>query len=194
MKINFREHWVKLQSLDHGDRVALRWGILILCMLLFLLWVVLPYLEWRDNQQSRVQQDILTVSKLKALQRSVKEWQGAELQNKKLLEKDISRFFNASSYAQAQQDMYGELTKLLKQNRLQLISQSLVESNIVDVGEQISLQLNIQGDLADIINLVDTITHHQKIFIFKRLYIAKNNQVSLLQMNIAGYRMTAKAP
>lgn len=194
MTKSIQEQWATLKAIGHTNKAALNWGMLIIGLLLVILWVVLPYLDWRNNQQALIQKNIQQVARLQGLKGSIKQWQTAETQIQAQLEQQLPRFFNAPSYAQAQQAMYTEITGLLKQNHLRLISQSLVESAIVEFGEQISLELNIQGDLADIINFIDGITTHPKLLVFKRLYIAKDSQNGLLQANIAGYRLTVKTP
>ncbi|MEQ1527913.1 MAG: hypothetical protein ABL925_01250 [Methylococcales bacterium] len=170
------------------------WLGVLMGVLLLLVWVISPYLEWRESQQAHIQQSLQKAGKLQALQLSVKQWQTASEQTKAVFAEQMPGFFNAASYIQAQQELFNLVNDELKRNQLRLMTHSFAESAEVSIGEKITVQLNIQGGLADIIHFIDTFSNHQKLLSFPSMHIIKNSQNAILQVTIVGYRLKATSP
>ncbi len=194
MKLQFLDYQSRLKILAGDYYNPLCWIVTLLLGLLVLMWAVLPYSEWREDQQAHMQQDLQKAGRLQALQKSVKQWQSADTDIKTELDKQIQGYFNAPSYLQAQQDLFNLINAQLKQNQLKLMTHSFLESTEVAAGEQVAVQINIQGNLSDIISFIDVFSNHQKFLTFSNLSIIKNNENAILQLAIAGYRLKVKAP
>ena len=185
--------WTKLEQLTGAYAHWLRWSIGALVLCLVLIWIVFPYVDWRGLQQQHIQQSIDKVAKLQALQRSIAHWQSAQAALQKMDTDHQLLFFNAGSYIQAQQDIFNLLNVELRRNRLLLRTHNFEESTEMPFGEQVALQINVQGELADIIKFINTLSHHPKLFTFQNLQIARNSEFTVLQLSLAGYRLQPKA-
>lgn len=193
MKQYFQDQWTRLKILSGGYYTPLRWIMVLLGLLILLLWIVLPYTDWRISVQNHTQQNLQKAAKLQAMQKSVKQWQIANVQAKKTSETEMDVFLNAASYAQAQQDLFNLINAELTRNRLRLMTHSYVESAAAPVGEQVAIQLNIQGALLDILKFVSTFTNHPKRLSFPSMQIIKSTDNAILQITMAGYRLKAKS-
>jgi hypothetical protein len=194
MKRYFQDYWTRLKIMAGAYYTLLCWAIILLGGLLLLLWVILPYADWREIQQTRNQQDLQKAAKLQALQRSVKQWQLAHVEVKAAVKEQMPGFFDAASYTQAQQDLFNLISNEIKNNHLRLMTHSFTESTEVAIGEQIAVQLHIQGALADVIQFMSTFSQHQKRLTFSSLYIANDHGNTIFRLTIAGYRLKVKAP
>lgn len=193
MKTDIREQWTRLKISINNYQTLLTWSALLLGALIVSLWAILPYTEWRTIQKNHIQQALEKAAKLQALQKSIKHWQNADAQSKIQFDEHTQAFFNASSYTQAQQDLFNLLNSTLAQNHLRLITHSFSENTAVAVGEQIAVQLSIQGALVDLLHFISTLSHHEKRLTFPNLYLFQNTDTATLQLTVTGYRLKSKS-
>lgn len=193
MKTDIREQWTRLKISINNYQTLLTWSALLLGALIVSLWAILPYTEWRTIQKNHIQQALEKAAKLQALQKSIKHWQNADAQSKIQFDEHTQAFFNASSYTQAQQDLFNLLNSTLAQNHLRLITHSFSENTAVAVGEQIAVQLSIQGALVDLLHFISTLSHHEKRLTFPNLYLFQNTDTAMLQLTVTGYRLKSKS-
>ncbi len=190
----FLQHLSHLRRLTGTYYVLLHWIIIVLISILILSWFILPYVDWRESQHTLIEQNLQKAARLQALQRSTKAWQASNVEAKAAVEKDLQGFFIAASYTQAQQELYNLINSAAEANHLKIISHSFAESSDTPIGEELSVELSIQGALADLVRIIDIFAHHQKLLSFPMLQLFKSSDGAVLQMTIAGYRPKTKAP
>ncbi|MDO9105609.1 MAG: hypothetical protein Q7U57_11695 [Methylovulum sp.] len=199
MKEQLLERWGQLKNAEGVDGPLVRWGVFFSLLLIAHMWIVDPYLAWRQEQVDLMQTNKRQISTLIALQNSVEKWQQALQKSEAQIAQNGEAFISAPSYALAQQKMYNLVQEQISQNLLKVESQRLQDAKSVPLGEQIELQVNLTGKMFDIINFIDALSHAPQLFNFDQLYIAvsQNQQEATIRLTLSSYRLqigNAKSP
>lgn len=189
MKKQLYEQWEQLKNSQGADTPLVRWGVLLSVLMIAQMWIIDPYLEWRQQQQDLIQTHQRKIGTLIALQNSVEKWRQALQESESHIQQNEQAFISASSYALAQQKMYNLVHDQINLNQLKIDSQRLEEAKNIQLGEQIELQLNLSGKMFDIINFIDAISQAPQLFNFDQLYIAQNQEDAMLRIRLSTYRL-----
>lgn len=189
MKKQLYEQWEQLKNSQGADTPLVRWGVLSSILMIAQMWIIDPYLEWRQQQQDLLQTHQRKIVTLTGLQNSVDKWRQALQESESYLQQNEQAFISASSYALAQQKMYNLVHDQISVNQLKIDSQRLEEAKNIPLGEQIQLQLNLSGKMFDIVNFIDAISQAPQLFNFDQLYIAQNQQDAMVRITLSTYRL-----
>lgn len=186
------KHWERLKNHPELDGVLVRWGILFSLFIIVTMWVVDPYIDWRNQKYKIISSQRRQVSKLIALQDSSDKWKQAQVVSKKKIDQTSNAFIEADSYALAQQKM-NELVKAeVEQHQLILNTQNLLEMQQTSIGDKISLQFHLSGKMLNIISFIDAIARLPKILIIEQLNIIQARDKGVVNMTLVAYLQNNK--
>jgi type II secretory pathway component PulM len=186
----FKTEWSNRQNFD--SPIVIWGGLLSLGIILWAL-IIMPYLQWRDQQYQQFDQKIKKVSRLQALQEAADEWQQAQQQFQTAEEQMVASLFQQTSYVTAQTELLNILRKEIKNNSLKIESQRLQESETEkNIGQRISITLRLQGELINVLQLIHNLSQHSKLLNIEKLYINKSRQNKMaVSLQVSGFRLTA---
>ena len=185
-----KTEWSNRQNFD--SPIVIWGGLLSLGIILWAL-ILMPYVQWRDQQYKQFDQKIKKVSRLQALQEAADEWQQAQQQFQTAEEQMVASLFQQTSYVTAQTELLTLLRKEIKNNSLKLESQRLQESETEkNIGQRISITLRLKGELINVLQLIHNISQHSKLLNIDKLYINKGRQNKMaVTLQVSGFRLTA---
>jgi len=193
MKKKCYQAWETLKNHPELQGNFVRWGIFLALLIIVSMWLIEPYLDWRQQQLKVIIANKRQVSKLIALQASTDKWQQALQTSKKQIQQNHNAFVHADSYILAQQQMNHLIQALIKQHQLKLSSQALQDVEETPFGEKIGLQFNLGGEMLNIIAFIDAITRTPQLLTIEQLTIAKTRYQAIIRITLAGYRLKNRA-
>ncbi len=181
----------QLKTIEGNDSPIVRWGVILSVYLIAQQWLIDPYLDWRDETLQQLEANQRQINSLTALKNSEEKWRNALTKSEQAMTTTGQAFITASSYALAQQTMYNQVQELITRFQLKIDSQRLQEAKPAPFGEQIDLQINLSGQLFDIIAFLDALSSAKQAYRFEQLYISVNAEQASLRMTLSGFRLQA---
>lgn len=188
MKKKIYHYWDALKNHPELDGALVRWGIVLSLLIIVSMWVVDPYIDWRQQQHKIIASSQRQVLKLKALQASADKWQQALQNSKEQTNETPDVLIQAESYALAQQKINTLIKSQIEQHKLRLHTQNLLEEQHANIGSQIGLQFYLSGNMLNIISFIDAITHLPQILTIEQLMITQGRDNSVIDITLAAYQ------
>ncbi len=181
--------WHNQQNLDSP---VIIWGSLLSVAIILWALILTPYLQWREQEQQQLHQNIRQLSRLQALQKAAGAWQQAEQNYQQAEQQMLASFFQESSYVTAQAALLKMIRTLLKKNKIKLDSQRLHESESEPIiGQRITLTLRLHGKLVNIIRFIHALNQNSKLLNIDKLYLSREQQTMMpITLQISGFRLT----
>jgi len=194
VKAKLLTYWRQLAAMPGSDGPLLRWGLLVVAVVLF--WAVLfePYQAWSEMRKDLLHAQINKVERLRGLQASAAAWAQAKDDEAAALEATRPRLFQAASYAMAQSELSSYLQGIYVASHLQLDSQRLLDMEpVAQVGEKIAVYFRMRGALADMLGFVDAVARGEKLVLLDDLYIGVDRfGKATLQFKAVAFRPLAE--
>ncbi len=183
----------RLQALPGADAPVVRWGVVVIVLILGWAVLITPYIEWRAQQRQLIDIRAGKAARILALEASAKVWQQASLTYGKDVKKIVEALFQGSSYAASQAALLKVIHDNLTKYHLSLGSQRLLDSKKeAHLGQRVAAYFRVRGTLADVLGFVDAVARDSKLIVLDRLYIGRGfGGKALLQFQATGFRLVS---
>jgi len=181
------------------DTPLVRWGMLLIVVIVLWAMVIAPFMAWRDEQADYLETRIARVERLLAMQQATDVWLKAQQQYAEAVKASAPAFIAGDSFAVAQSNMLTLLRQAVQQYHLTVESQHLAEPRLVDgLGQEIGIDLRLHGRLADVLAFMDALARHVRLLVADSVYIApvagqRSGDDMLLLIGVHAYRMAASS-
>jgi len=186
-------YWRQLAAMPGSDSPLLRWGLLLVAVIMFWALIFEPYQAWSELCKDVLQSQIHKVETLRGLQLSSTAWAQTKKDYSAAIEVTRPLFFQTASYAMAQSELSSYLITMVVASHLKLDSQRLLDMEPVELmGEQVAVYLRIRGNLADMLEFLDSIAQGKKLVLLDDLYIGVDNYgKATMQFKAFSFRLLA---
>jgi len=187
-----RLDWLRAQP--GMDEPLVRWGMVLCAGIVFWAFIITPYLDWRDVQQSHIETGTNKALKLEALKLSSKEWKEAVDLHKKTMQTVSEAMFQDSSYAGAQALLLKTVTALVRSHHLTIDSQRLLDEIVEEkLVQKVGVMLRMHGKQLDIMNFIHAAAQTPKLITLENLYMNQPgvDKDMMLQFQAYGFRLGA---
>lgn len=178
-----------LQNRD-SDTPLVRWSIFAIALISIWFWLVQPLQNWNKSLTEQIEQNAQKSVRLVALQEYSEQWAAAEKLAVKTFEQELSAYFIGTSDTAVQADILALIKQQSLKRELTVESQKLLPAEIeVGIGIKLPIAMNIRGELANVLTLLDDLSQASHIVQIDRWVIRKErNNKFILQVSLAGYR------
>jgi len=177
-----------------------RWGILVIVLIILWFAMVEPFLIWRGERMDALNRRIDKVERMVAMQQGADTWISAEQDYSKAMKAVGPLFIEGDSYAIVQGKFMALVRKQAGLHKLVVKSQHLRDRVVVPhLGEAVGIDLHLQGHLTDALAFIDALIRTPRLLTIDSLYIAPAPGVHaspehgekpvLLMLGIKGYRL-----
>ena len=177
-----------------------RWGILVIVLIILWFAMVEPFLIWRGERMDALSSRIDKVERMVAMQQGADTWIGAKQDYAEAMKDAGSLFIEGDSYAIVQGKFMALVRKQAGIYKMVVKSQHLRDSVVVPgLGEAVGVDLHLQGHLSDALAFVDALARSPRLLTIDSLYIAAapgvhtgsehGEKTVLLMLGIKGYRL-----
>lgn len=182
------KYWEILKNHPELDNIFVRWGIFFSLLIILSMWIVEPYIDWRQQQYKVIASNHRQVLKLKALKASADKWQQALKNSEGQMGKISNVFVRGESYAIVQQQINTQIKKQIEKYQLVLRTQNLLEVEQTEIANKVSLQFYLSGQMLDIIGFIDTITHQPQVLTIEQLEVMSSRDSAIINITLAAYK------
>jgi Tfp pilus assembly protein PilO len=185
-----RPYLKRFQALPGAEGVRLRWGIVLIGVIVVWAMLFVPYIDWRAHKIEWVNAQSAKLQRLQGLTKASASWKQADIDFQQELDTESTLFFHGSSYAVAQTSLLQYLRKNISHHHLTLESQRLLNAEMSPaVGEKIAIHLRLKGELSELLAFMDTLAQSSYLLTMESVYIASvRDGEALLQLELAAYR------
>lgn len=182
------KYWEIVKNYPELDSLFTRWGILFSLLIMLSMWVVDPYIDWREQQHKMIVSHHRQVLKLNALKASADKWQEALKNSEERTSNMSNTFVSGESYALVQQKINAQVKKQIDKHHLVLKTQNLLEVEQTDIADKVGLQFYLSGEMLDIISFIDTIAHHSQVLTIEQLEITQSRGAAIINITLVAYK------
>jgi hypothetical protein len=173
-----------------ADTPLIRWSILAISLIIAWFVLVEPLQGWRVALGEQLDQNAQQAVRLNSLQQRASSWEEAEVLAVNAFEEEIQSLYLQTSDTAAQAVIQGSLQEQCKVLGITIESQRLIDpEDYPVVGRKLAVALNLRGNLADILELLDIIGRASHVLQVDRWFIRKDQgQEVVAQVVVAGFR------
>jgi len=182
---------LKLSAQAGLDSLSVRWGMVLIALILLWSMALEPYLEWREGRQQSIHINAEKLVRLQALESSAEAWSKSLRRHTTAFSSLSEQVFQSSSSAASQAALLQLTRRLITEHKLVLEGQGFVDMVAEPgVGERIAVRMSLRGSLKGVVGFIDAISRHHKLMVMSDLYVnGVGRSGYLLQLQISGFRL-----
>jgi len=189
--------WADVRSQPGMDEPLVRWGLVIIFLIIFWFFIASPYLDWRGMRQSSIDMQAQKAAKTQALKASSDIWKASLSAHSKHMQSLTHALLSGSSYAGAQAFLLKMIVGMLQTHHLSLDSQRLLDVSIEkDLGQRVGVFLRAHGSKHDVLSFIDAVSTADTLLILDKLYVGhgQSSDDIMLQFQVTGFRLVSESP
>lgn len=174
-----------------SDTPLVRWGIVVVGLILCWSLLVAPYLDWRQQRAELIRAHAQQAVKLRLLLASAPQWRQANQRAQQRLQQWLPRLFRNSSEAAAQADLVRLMLKTARKYHITLQSQRLLEPEQQGALRRIMAFMIFHGKRSDVLAFLDAAARLPQLVVLDRVDINRHAATgdTAIRCRVSGFRL-----